>query len=172
MTCICTRTHSSILRCAPWPLGLHLLKIQLHWERPFSVSPHEIKFLIFWESPSRFEERYQSRRNVFCSGSEFFQKTSFFVFFFLGFIDISISHPGFYWFLSFFGLLGAEALSMAFLVAVETFHRFVPIHGFFFGTGHASSSPLFPIIIGAGSIRTRVHLVRVWSRHLDSQDPR
>src|SRR6266702_127375 len=170
MTCIYTRIHSLVLRCAPWPLGLHLLKIQLLWERSFSVSPHEIKFLIFWECPSRFEERYQSRRNVFCSGSEFFQKTSFLVFFF-GFIDISISHPGFYWFLSSFVLVGAEELNMAFLVAMETFHRLAPIRGFFFCTGCASFSSLFPII-GSGPIGTCVHRVRVWSRHLDSQDPR
>src|SRR6266581_2402945 len=47
-TCTCMRTHFSILRCAPWPLGLHLLKIQLLGELPFSVPPHEIKLLIFW----------------------------------------------------------------------------------------------------------------------------
>src|SRR6266702_3789136 len=52
MTCIYMRTHSSILRCAPWPLGLHLLKIQLLGELPFSVPPYEIKLLIFWQSLS------------------------------------------------------------------------------------------------------------------------
>src|SRR6266702_2189904 len=171
MTCIYTRTHSSILRCAPWPLGLHLLKIQFLGKLPFSVPPHEIKLLIFWQSPSRLEERYQRRWNVFCSGSEFFQKTSFFEFFF-DFFGVSFSHPGFYWFLSFIVLfVGAEALNMTLLVAIETFHRLAPICGFFFGVSCAPSSPLLPII-GSGPIRASIHGVRVRGWHFDSQNPR
>src|SRR6266702_5892038 len=73
-------------------------------------------------------------------------------------------------FFPFFVLLGAEALSMVFLVAIETFHRLAPICGFFFGTGRASFGTLLPLI-GSGPIGTRVHCIRVWNPHLDSQDP-
>src|SRR6266702_3698085 len=107
--------------------------------------------------------------NVFCSRGKFLQKTSFFKFFFGVGFNVSFSHLGFYWFLSFFVLVGAISLNVALLVAFETFHLVAPVCGFFFCTGHSSSSSLLPII-GSGSISTRVHCVRIWSRHFDSQD--
>src|SRR6266702_1711101 len=108
--------------------------------------------------------------NVFCSGSKFFQKTSFFEFFF-GVLGVSLGRSGFDWLLSFVVFLGAKELNMAFLLSVETFHSVATICGFYLRAGRAYFSPLFPMI-GSGPIRKYVNRVGVWSRYLDSQEPR
>src|SRR6266702_8475481 len=124
---------------------------------------HKIEFLIVLQDPLLFKERYQCQRNVFGIGSKFFQKTSFFEFFFFGF---SFSHMGFYWFLSFFEVR-AKVFDMPFVATFKTGPFLALLLHLVFCDDSMASGSLLPIV-GVGPISTCIHCIGVWGRHLDS----